>query len=305
MFLGKCRTIKAEVFATLPDELRMKGQRSPRSAGVKAQPHSTHSFLEGPAFNANGDLYVVDVPFGRILRVEPSGHFSLAIEYDGEPCGQKFLRDGTVLVTDARRGLIRIDYREKTVTSHLDRRYSEGFAGLNDLCIGRDGEVFFTDQGLSDLRSPRGRVYRLDPDGKLACLLENAPSPNGIVLSPDEATLYVAMTRANSVWRLPLMVDGSTTKVGAFINLSGGIGPDGIAMNREGGLAVAHPGLGVVWIFDRTGEPTHRIESPVGDMVTNIAYGGPDYRTLFITESQSGSILRAQVEIPGVALLPG
>jgi gluconolactonase len=302
VFWGKCRTIKAEVFAALPEEFRMKGKASARSAGSRAQHKETHSFLEGPVFDRAGNLYINDVPFGRIFRITPDGKFSLAAHYDGEPCGHKIHRDGTGYVTDQRLGLVRVDLAKGTVTPHLTRRYTEAFRGVNDLCFSREGEIYFTDQGLSDLRDPHGRIFRLAPDGTLSCLLENAPSPNGIVLSPDENTLYVAMTRANAIWRLPLMIDGSATKVGAFITLSGGVGPDGITVDEAGGLVVAHPGLGVVWVFDKRGEPTHRIESPVGDLVTNVAFGGKDNRTLFITESHSGTVLAADVDVPGQRL---
>jgi gluconolactonase len=99
------------------------------------------------------------------------------------------------------------------------------------------------------------------------------------------------------------MLDGSTTKVGAFINLSGGIGPDGIAVDESGGLIIAHPGLGVVWVYDKRGELALRIESPVGDLTTNVAFGGSDNRTLYITESHSGTILTTRLDTPGIRLL--
>ncbi|MFX8156757.1 SMP-30/gluconolactonase/LRE family protein, partial [Acinetobacter baumannii] len=78
---------------------------------------------------------------------------------------------------------------------------------------------------------PTGRVYRLRPDGRLDCLLSNGPSPNGLVLTPDESALFVAMTRDNAVWRLPLLADGSTSKVGRFAQFYGTSGPDGMAMD--------------------------------------------------------------------------
>ncbi len=299
MYVGNCKTVKAEVFATLPEHLRVKGRASPRSAGSRGQHKETHSFLEGPSFDRSGNLYVNDVPYGRLFRISPAGEFELALQYDGEPCGHKIHKDGSGYITDQRLGLLKADLAGGTVSPHLPRRYTEGFRGLNDLCFSDSGDIYFTDQGLSDLSHPYGRVFRLSPDGTLRCLMENAPSPNGIVLSPDGNTLYVAMTRANAIWRLPLMVDGSATKIGSFINLSGGVGPDGIAIDQSGGLVVAHPGLGVVWVFDKNGEPTHRITSPVGSFVTNVAFGGPDNRTIFATESHSGSIIMAEVDIPG------
>ncbi|GGE46245.1 hypothetical protein GCM10007276_24330 [Agaricicola taiwanensis] len=301
MYFGNCKTLTAEVFATLPDHFRITGRPSPRSSGSRGQHKETHSFLEGPSFDRQGNLYVNDVPYGRLFRITPGGTFELALHYDGEPCGHKIHKDGSSFITDQRLGLLKADLATGEVSPHLPRRYTEGFRGLNDLCFSSAGEIYFTDQGLSDLSHPYGRVFCLSPDGTLRCLMENAPSPNGIVLSPDGTSLFVAMTRANAIWRLPLMVDGSSTKIGTFITLSGGVGPDGITIDESGGLVVAHPGLGVIWVFDSRGEPTHRIESPVGSFVTNVAFGGPDNRTIFATESHSGSILMAKVDIPGAA----
>jgi gluconolactonase len=122
------------------------------------------------------------------------------------------------------------------------------------------------------------------------------------VLSNDEKTLFLAVTRANQVWRLPLHADGTTSKVGAYITMSGGAGPDGMALAADGSLAVAHVGLGAVWIFDRLGEPLYRLVSCEELSTTNIAFGGPAQTTLFITESDSGTILSADVGIAGRTL---
>ena len=89
-------------------------------------------------------------------------------------------------------------------------------------------------------------------------------------------------------------------KVGVFIQLSGGLGgPDGLAADVDGGLAVAHIGLGSVWLFDPLGEPRYRVRSCAGLATTNVAYGGADNKTLFITESETGSVLCAQAPIAG------
>ncbi len=301
MYITRCRTVRAEVFATLPEAFRKKGVPSSRRAGQRGQPKEAHSFLEGPAFGADGNLYAVDIPFGRIFRISPLGQVDVALEYEGEPTGMKILADGSALVTDQMRGLVRIDFTSGKVDAVAARRYAEGYRGLNDLCLSSKGQVYFTETGFSDMSEPTGRVYRLDPDGTQHVLIRNGPGPNGVVLSPDENTLYVGMTRANAIWRCPLMLDGGSTKVSAFVNLSGGQGPDGIAMDEAGGLAVAHVGLGVVWVFDAKGEPALRIESPVGDLTTNLVFGGPDRRTLFITEAHSGSVLAARVDVPGLA----
>jgi gluconolactonase len=97
-----------------------------------------------------------------------------------------------------------------------------------------------------------------------------------------------------------LLPDGTATKVGVFVRLSGGLaGPDGLALNEEEGLAIAHAGYGVVWICSRLGDPMIAVRSTEGIYTTNVAYGGVDRRDLYITESYSATILRARVDVPG------
>jgi gluconolactonase len=81
--------------------------------------------------------------------------------------------------------------------------------------------------------------------------------------------------------------------------MTGGFGPDGMAIDAENNLAVCHVGLGVVWLFSALGEPMLRINSPTGKLVTNCAYGGQDNKQLFITESKTGTILVADMPVQG------
>ena len=85
------------------------------------------------------------------------------------------------------------------------------------------------------LQYPTGRVYRLTAAGKLECIANNILSPNGLVMNGKESILYVAVTRANAVWRLPLLPDGTVSRMGVFILLSGGRGPDGMAIDEKTG----------------------------------------------------------------------
>src|SRR3546814_10352006 len=96
------------------------------------------------------------------------------------------------------------------------------------------GNLYFTDQGQTGLHDPSGRVYRLRPSGQLDLLLSNGPSPNGIALDPSGHVLYMAMTRANAVWRAPVLADGSLSKVGAFRTFFGASGPGGLAVDATG-----------------------------------------------------------------------
>ncbi len=290
-------TVATEVFARLPDTFRRASRCVWGEANNGRRP--TDCFLEGPAFDRDGNLYVTDIPYGRVFRVDPAGRFELVAEYDGEPNGLKVHTDGRIFITDYKNGLMVLDPATGKLGELVVRRHTESFKGVNDLTFASNGDLYFTDQGQTGLQDPVGRVYRYTASGQLQCLIDTVPSPNGICLNADESILLVAVTRGNCIWRAPIMADGTLSKVGLFIQMSGGIGPDGLAMDEQDGLAVAHAGMGGAWIFDRRGVPTLFVKSCAGDFTTNLAYGGADRRDLYIVESATGSILRARVPVAG------
>src|SRR5947209_6840824 len=160
------RVIDTRVFARMPDFLRRKNVRTAwANANRASQP--TECFLEGPTFDRDGNLYLVDIPFGRIFRVSPALEWSLVAQYDGWPNGLAMHRDGALWIADYRRGLLRLDLngaqRDARTPAHvLGHRNSESFRGLNDLTFDAQGRLYFTDQGQTGLHDPSGRVYRYD-----------------------------------------------------------------------------------------------------------------------------------------------
>jgi gluconolactonase len=292
---------QAQVWSEMPDRYRATARRTSWADANKSG-EVIDSFLEGPVFDGAGNLYVTDIPYGRIFRIDEQKQWELLIEYDGEPNGMKWLREGVLLITDYQNGLMQLDVVTGELRTYLARKNSERFKGLNDLTVDSQGRVYFTDQGQTGLHDPTGRVYRLAPDGQLTQLMGNVPSPNGIVLSPDEKTLYVAATRGNEVWRSPIMSDASVSKVGRYFSSHGPSGPDGLAMDELSHLIVANPGLGCVWRLNGFGEPTHIWTSPNGLAVTNIAFGGANGQQLFMTESQTGSILVCDAPVRGATV---
>jgi gluconolactonase len=288
--------IETEVFSAVPDQFRRKGVRSTwADANRPGQP--TDCFIEGPSFDADGNLYIVDIPFGRVFRIAPDGAWSLVIEYDGWPNGLKIRPEGRILIADYRHGIMQLDAKAGKMQPVLTARNSESFKGCNDLHIASSGDIYFTDQGQTGLHDPTGRVYRLSPSGKLDCLINTGVSPNGLVLDPGETVLFVAMTRDNAVWRLPLMKDGSVSKVGRFCSTFGSSGPDGLTMDSKGRLFVAHASLGHVFVFAPNGELIARIKSCAGPSCTNVAIGGASRDRLYITESVTGTVLMADIGV--------
>lgn len=284
--------VEARVITTMPAGLRLP-RRSAWADANKAG-HAVDCFLEGPVFGADGALYVTDIPHGRILRVDGARDWRVVAETGGWPNGLARHRDGSLWVADYRLGILRCDPGSGQVDTVLGERNSESFKGVNDLVFDRAGRLYFTDQGQTGLHDPHGRVYRYDPDsGRLDLLLANAPSPNGIALDAQENVLFVAVTRANQVWRGPLMRDGSLSKMGAFRTFFGTSGPDGLASTPTGELLVAHASLGGIFVLNAGGEVTHFLKSPIaGSTVTNVAIR-PDGGAVVMTESATGAILEA------------
>ena len=290
------RLIGTEVFSSMPDDYRRKGVRTDwADANRRGQP--TDCFIEGPSFDADGNLYIVDIPFGRIFRIAPDGKWSLAAEYDGWPNGLKIGSDGRILVADYMHGIMELDVPNARMRPVLTARNSESFKGCNDLHIASNGDIYFTDQGQTGLHDPTGRVYRLSSGGRLDCLIDTGISPNGLVLDPTETVLFVAMTRDNAVWRMPLMKDGNVSKVGRFCSTFGPSGPDGLTMDKAGRLFVAHASLGHVFVFAPNGELIARIRSCAGPSCTNVAIGGDNSDRLYVTESATGSVLVADIAV--------
>ncbi|MEI4471064.1 SMP-30/gluconolactonase/LRE family protein [Frigidibacter sp. MR17.24] len=299
MFFAPPPEVEATVFARVPEALAPRDSSS--WARVQHGGKLFRAFLEGPSFDRAGNLWCVDIANGRILCCSPEGEFRVAASYDGEPNGLKIHRDGRIFIADHAHGLMVMDPVSGKVEPFLTRPGLERFHGLNDLHFAANGDLWFTDQGQSGLHAPYGRLFRLTEAGELTCVIDNLPSPNGLCFDEADGHLFVAVTRANAVWRVRFLPDGRTVaKSGTFIQLSGGLaGPDGLAMGQGGELVIGHMGLGTVWVMSRLGEPMLRIRSPEGILTANMAFGGPGNRHLYITEASTASILRVELPFAG------
>ena len=288
-------SLTTETTFELPSYLQESGAHNPWvEANLNGK--DVHSFIKAPCFDSIGNLWVADIPFGRIFRITPTGEWDLIIKYDGWPTGLKFHADGRLIIADARHGLLALDVDTRRISPLLTHHLSQRFHGVADLTITTGGDIYFTDQGQSGFQEPNGAVYRLSAEGSVQKLLAGIPGPAGLVLSEDQHFLLVAVTGDNAIWRVPL-VEGGVSKVGKFIQFSGGFGPDGLAIDHDNNLFVAHHGLGSVWQFDKRGEAKYRIDSSRGDWTTNVVIHPERPNEIYITESQTGSVLKAALPL--------
>ena len=286
-------SLTTETAFELPSHLYEAGRGN---AWVEANLHGldVHSYIQGPCFDSSGNLLLVDTPFGRVFRIGHAGEWELIVKYDGWPCGLAFHADGRLIIADARHGLLALDVGTRRIAPFLTHQLSQRFRGLVALLFARNGDLYFSDAGQSGLQDASGCVHRLDAGGNLSRLLADIPGPSGLALSHDEHTLYIAVTRDNAIWRAPL-VDGEVLRAGRYIQLNGGSGPEGIVTDSDNNLYVAQGGLGCAWQFDRRGESRYRIDSSRGDTTTQIAADPNHPGTFFITEAQTGSVLKAML----------
>lgn len=281
--------LTAQLWSRLPDDLHHRGE--PNDWVKMTRPgQSLHSFLEGPEFDNDGNLWLVDVPYGRIFKIDSVGNWGLHHQYDGEPHSIKQKSDGNFVLTDYKNGLLEYDgeHEIKTLIG------PDQFKGLSDLTIAPNDDIWFTDSGRTSLTDPTGNVFRFKPDGEIIHVLNNVPYPNGISLSPDGKMVYVAATRANAVWRL--LADYPETgfpMVGTYIHMSGGLGPDGLAVHKNGNLAVAHAQAGRAYVYNIFGDVVAQIDLPEGLWVTSLIFKN---NRLYIIEAQTGSVYIVDIE---------
>ena len=257
---------------------------------------------EGPAFDRDGNLYFVNWLSSSIVRLTPDGVASEFFNTGGIPAGLAFHRDGSLYVADegeAIHGVLRI--RDGAATIVVNEYEGTPLNGANDLVFDDDGVLYFSDPWGSSGENPIGGFYRYFPHGRLERIDQGLAFPNGVAISPDGTGLYLAETYRNRILRYPIAADGAIGGREEFALLPGEHGPDGMAFDEAGNLYVAHYGGGKVAVFSPAGAMIEAIRVP-GANVTNVAFGGPERRTLVITDVATASLYRTRVEVPGLRL---
>jgi gluconolactonase len=247
-------------------------------------------FTEGPVWDPAGFLYVSDEETNKIFKLWLDGQKSEVIAL-GDPDGSTYDREHRLIdCASVLRAIIRISPDGKYETL-ADRFEGKKFNSPNDVVLGPDGALYFTDPTL-DL--PKGEkqelpfqgVFRLDSKGKVTLLTKDLTQPNGLAFSPDGKKFYVDDSEQRNIRVFDFHPDGTISNGRIFGEEPGakddGV-PDGIKMDRKGNLYVTGPGG--IWVWDAQGHHLGTILMP--EQPANLTFGGPQHSTLYITATTS------------------
>jgi gluconolactonase len=244
------------------------------------------SFTEGPAWDGVGKLYFTDIPNNRILRVNESGEVQVFLEPSGHCNGLMFDGAGNLLACEMDGRLLKIDLATKQIRVLADRHAGARFNAPNDLVIDSLGGIYFTDpryrapdpwpQGLE-------AVYYRDINGRVTRIIEGIQAPNGVILSPDERTLYVVPSMEENIYAYDVVGPGRVQGQRVLATMrqpagKKGSGGDGLTVDTQGRLYVTTE-LGLQ-VFDPLGAYLGVIELP--EQPANVTFGG-NGQTLFVT----------------------
>jgi gluconolactonase len=257
-------------------------------------------FTEGPLWHPDGFYYFVDIRQSRLHRITPGRPAELVRDKTGEGNGTTFDLQGRLVICEGGNRRVTRWLADGSSEVLMDRWEGKRLNRPNDVVCRSDGSIYFTDPGLRVPLAQRevdhAGVYRIAPDGATS-LVADCEYPNGLAFSPDERTLYVANTRwSQYIHAFELDAAGAVVRRRIFADMSSdetdGV-PDGMKVDVEGRVFCTGPGG--TWIFAPDGTRLGIIRTP--EVPANLAFGGPDLRTLFLTARTSVYTLR--VRVPG------
>jgi gluconolactonase len=257
-------------------------------------------FTEGPLWHPDGFYYFVDVRSSVLYRLTPGRAHEVVRDKTGGGNGTTFDLQGRLVLCEGENRRVTRTSADGRIEVLMDRFEGKRLNRPNDLVCKSDGSIYFTDPGLRVPLAEReltyAGVYRIAPDGAQS-LVADFEYPNGLAFSPDERLLYVANTRwAQYIHVLELDAGGARVRRRIFADMSSdetdGV-PDGMKVDVEGRVYCTGPGG--TWVFAPDGTRLGIIRTP--EVPANLAFGGPDLKTLFFTARTSVYTLR--VKVPG------
>lgn len=258
----------------------------PRGEPVKR--HTGFKFTEGPAADKDGNVYFTDIPNNRIHKSSVDGTLSTFLEDSQATNGLMFDAAGRLLGCQGKlRRLVAIDVSSKKITE-----LAGDMNVPNDLVIDKTGGVYVTDPDIKSVHYvPREGNSGGKGEGKAKKIITDLPRPNGVLLSPDEKTLYVLPSGSAKVMAYPIESPGSIGPGKVFFTLAenpknpGRPGGDGLTVDSRGNLYLTRPSMKMIQVVDPAGKELGRI--PLPEEPSNCTFGGADMKTLFVTAQTS------------------
>jgi len=259
-------------------------------------------FTEGPVWDPHGFLYVSDEEKNQLSRVYPDGRIETVLNI-GDPDGSTLDAQGRLVTTaSVLRAIIQVETNGQYKVL-ADKYEGKKFNSPNDIILGPDGALYFTDPTLDLVKGekqeiPFQGVYRLGSDGSVRLLTKDLVQPNGLAFSPDGKRLYIDDTKQREIRVYDVAVNGEL-KNGKLFGKEEGRGgvPDGMRVDVKGNVFVTGPGG--IWVWDPDGRHLGTIMMP--ETTANLNWGDADYRTLYITAKTSVYRLKTKTRgfVPG------
>jgi gluconolactonase len=260
-------------------------------AGPVVKLHTKFAFTEGPAADARGNVYFSDIPNQKIYKVDTKGKLTLFRAKSNRANGLMVNAKGEIVACEMAGQVAAYSADGKSWRVLAGKHGGKRFNAPNDLVIDKKGGIYFTDPAFgAPMPLPQGKtaVYYLSPGGKTTRLIDDLPNPNGVILSPDEKTLYVVPTGQSKMMAYAVKSPGKLGKGRVFCTLKQpagmkNTGGDGLAVDVKGNLYITS-WLGLQ-VFSPRGKLLGIIKVP--EMPANVKFGGKDLKTLYVTARTS------------------
>ncbi len=253
------------------------------------------SGIEGPACDAAGNLYAVN--YGRqhtIGKVTPDGTASVFIELPTGSIGNgiRFDSEGFMFIADyTNHNILKVDMDTREISVHA---HEPTMNQPNDIAIGANDILYASDPNWAE---STGQIWRIDTAGGVTLLEADMGTTNGIEVSPDEGTLYVNESAQRNVWAYDLSSEGEVSNKRLLIQFPD-FNMDGMRCDIEGNLYITRHGKGTVAKLSPAGEVLLEVEL-TGKLCSNIAFGGPDGCTCYVTMADRGNVEVFRADLPG------
>ena len=253
------------------------------------------SGIEGPACDAAGNLYAVNYERQHTIgKVTPDGTASVFVELPTGSIGNgiRFNSEGFMFIADyTNHNVLKVDMDTREITVHA---HEPTMNQPNDLAIGANDILYASDPNWGE---STGQIWRVDTDRKVILLETDMGTTNGIEVSPDETVLYVNESAQRNVWAYDLSGEGEISNKRLLIQFPD-FNMDGMRCDIEGNIYVTRHGKGTVAKLSPAGEVLLEVEL-TGKLCSNIAFGGPDGRTCYVTMADRGNVEVFRADLPG------